>query len=158
MQIGSKYANIYASYELSRIEYVIRSTGICKLHGIDICPEQIYLTHCTYMINWTTAKSVHIDPTLMHTKLKMKKMQVLFRYVLATNKPLICHLYVTWVNYSMYCYVRQCSTSSDSLLNQLVRGLVHMYIIMWYVLLGLGVNYCICTQLLIFRFSFLCNI
>ena len=27
------------------------------------------------------------------------------------------------------CYVRQCSTSSNSLFNRLVKGLVHMYII-----------------------------
>ena len=28
-----------------------------------------------------------------------------------------------------WCYIRQCLTSSDSLLNQLVKGLVHTYII-----------------------------
>ena len=75
--------------------------------------------------------------------------------------PLSFLVLLSWV--SPPCYVRQCSTISDSLFNQLVKGLVHTYIIsdmsrgkllhkyMWILV------HCN-TQPLIFRllFSFLC--
>ena len=54
------------------------------------------------------------------------------------------------------CYVRQCLTSSDSLLNRLVKEkqLVHADILsdMSYVFIGLGMNYCICVYVFIYVF------
>ena len=87
VQIGDYNVSIYAPYDLTAINNVIRSTGIHTFLIVGMCPRKNMpailhiqvLLHCYY--------SLHIDPTLLH----INKTQ--------HNSISICHVtdvYVPW--------------------------------------------------------------
>ena len=98
MPIWYNYVNISTSYELNTMNNVTMTTGMHTFHITAYAPEQICLSHCTYMSHCTST-IVYTDPTFLCTSIKNKLQYILTNYckICEKNKytpqmPLTCHM------------------------------------------------------------------
>ena len=107
VQVWDNYDGIYTLYELTAINNVTRSTGMHAFHIIGICPSTNTSATLHKYFSLHFYCSLHINPTLVHTSIKISKLQHFFTIVLlSVCRQQIClsstACKATYPNYFMF--------------------------------------------------------